>query len=433
MSSAFERLVASYASIDALVEALGPHGLDATALPSRENETAFMRVLRDFVMSLSDRKLRALAAQAAEAARSETSTPLDEDGPPRLLEARGETGLLPREKSPTGASMGFRPAAAARAEPEPVGAGPTDATASRRIGRRRGPDDDDDDADSDAASAFRTLDLSAFDETKRAQRAAIARERLLRSTEASEDLSGRAIALTPTWSMRVRPFEDLLPVPAAQLRDVLADVRYFEGAPQVAPLHPVLAHAVDSPAERMLVSQLAATQQFVRNMLFLLNDLRERADRFVDYDPNLGSLADAAMLATTSFAADRVADLRGHLYAKCHSRDPMGIQAYLSAMDSMERRNAPRMVGSSLRGFGSLDELRQAGFVGQRREGGGSKKGRRQGGGAPAARAKSPVATAQRENPASPSREQRSPHKDNRGRGNGGGRGGAAATTPNRD
>jgi len=168
MSSTFERLVASYASIDALVEALGSHGLDADVLPSRENEAAFMRALRDFVMSLSDRKLRALAAHAAEAARSQTSTPLEEDGPPRPLDARGDSGLLPRENFHTDSPVGFRPAAAARAGPGPIEAGPTDATATRRVGRRRGPEDDDDGTDSDAASAFRTLDLSAFDETKRA-------------------------------------------------------------------------------------------------------------------------------------------------------------------------------------------------------------------------------------------------------------------------
>jgi hypothetical protein len=392
-----------------------------------------MRSLKDFVMTLSERSLRALVKQAAEAARSQTSTPLDEDGPPRVLEARGGAGLLSRENSPTGAAVGFRPPAAARASAEGAASGPTDATTSRPLVRRRAPDDDDDGPDSDAASVVRTLDLSAFDETKRAQRAALARERLLRSADASEEVSERTIVLTRTWAMRVRPFEELLPVQAAQLRDVLADVRYFEAAPQVAPLHPVLAHAVDSPAERMLVSQLAATQQFVRNMLFLLNDLRDRAERFSEHDAGLGSLADAAMLVTTSFAADRVADLRGHLYAKCHSREPMGIQAYLSAMDALERKNSPRMIGSSLRGFGSLDELRQAGFVGQRRESAGSRRGRRRGGGSPATRAKSPSAAAQRDAQASPAREQRSPHKDGRGRGNGGGRGGSAAVTPSRD
>lgn len=433
MSSVFENLVDSFASVDALVEALGPHGLDVAALPSREKEAAFMRSLKDFVMTLSERSLRALVKQAAEAARSQTSTPRDEDGPPRVLDARGEAGLLSRENSPTGAAVGFRPPAAGRAGPEGDASGPTDTTTSRPVVRRRVLDVDDDGPDSDAASVFRTLDLSAFDETKRAQRAALARERLLRSADASEEASERAIALTPTWAMRVRPFEELLPVQAAHLRDVLADVRYFEGAPQVAPLHPVLAHAVDSPAERILVSQLAATQQFVRNMLFLLNDLRDRAERFSEHDAGLGSLADAAMLVTTSFAADRVADLRGHLYAKCHSREPMGIQPYLSAMDALERRHSPRMIGSSLRGFGSLDELRQAGFVGQRREGSGSRRGRRHGGGAPASRAKSPPASAQRDSQSSPAREQRSPQKDTRGRGNGGGRGGSAAATPGRD
>lgn len=298
---------------------------------------------------------------------------------------------------------------------------------------RREAEVDQAEANSDASTIVRELDFSAIEESKRAQRAAAARDRLLRSAAPAEEAFGRSIPLAPSWSVRVRPFDSMIPVQASQLRDLMADVRPFSGAPQVASLHPVLSNVVESSAEKLLVGQLAAVQQFARNMLFVLNDLRDRADRFVDYDPNVGFLADSAMILLTGFVADRVGESRAHFYTKCHSHSPMGIQAYLSALEGLEKRQGPPTVGSSLHGFTSLDDLRQAGFVGQPRSQRWGRKGGR-GGSQAAVRTRSPPPSShQQAGSTAPGHASPGASRGGRGRFYGGGRGGKATATPTRD